>query len=518
MPPQSAPLVDLTHDLAAMARFGAAPEAIDDLIAETLDALGGIVPFDLATVMERRGEELAVRVARGPLSGRDAVRTHSLDLKSFPSIREVIERGHARAFVEDDHDDGDPFDGVLDLSHGHFCMVVPLNSAGKSIGVMTLDRSECGVYPASSVNLADVVGRLLAEMINYGEQSGRLTRIREQLEEQNRLLAEAAGGGSQACRLLEASVSPAMGHAVHLGRQVAPTDTPVLIGGETGTGKEVLAEAIHAWSARAAQPLIRINCAALPGSLIESELFGHVKGAFSGATRDRIGRFRAANGGTLFLDEVGELGAELQAKLLRVLQEGCFEPVGSDRTVRVDVRIVAATNRNLTDECAGGRFREDLYYRLAVFPITLPPLRARREDIPVIARGHLAALAARTGRGPWSLSDAEASALAKRDWPGNVRELINTLERATIMATGALVAIPGAASSRAANSAVASPDPVGDGPFPSLAEMERRHLRAALERAGGRMSGVGGAAELLGLHPNTLASRMKKLGVRRDAT
>lgn len=501
----------MTYDseLAAAARLGTTFEAVDSLIGESLEALGRVVPYDLATVMQLDGDELAVRVARGRLDGPE-VQRHRLRLRDFPALRRVLEEGHARAFTEDEHTDGDgdPFDGVLDLPHGHFCMVAPLQSEQRPLGLITLDRASCGVFPPEVVALVEMVARLLGVAIRYGEQSARLERIRAQLVEQNRLLTEQVGGTDECCRMLEASRSAIMRHVVQLARQVAPTDAPILITGETGTGKDVLATAIHSWSDRADRPMVRVNCAALPSTLIESELFGHVRGAFSGATSARMGRFQAAHGGTLFLDEVGEIPPEVQAKLLRVLQEGTFEPVGSDRTVKVDVRIVAATNRDLQAAIQGGSFREDLYYRLAVFPLALPPLRARRDDIPIIARSFLERHARRTGRGPWYLPDEVLDELARREWPGNVRELVNTLERATILAPGSRLSLDPVVP-------IASPPPVvaDDAPLAPLVEVERAHILRVLRSTGGRVHGRGGAAELLGLHPNTLLSRMRKLGL-----
>jgi transcriptional regulator with GAF, ATPase, and Fis domain len=334
-----------------------------------------------------------------------------------------------------------------------------------------------------------------------------------QLEEQARVLGERADA-PDAGALIEATRSPAMRHVVTLARQVAVTDTPVLITGETGAGKEVLASAIHGWSGRSAQPMVSINCAALPAPLIESELFGHVKGAFSGAVAARVGRFRAANGGTLFLDEVGELPLELQAKLLRVLEDGSFQPVGSDRTVRVDVRLIAATNADLQHEAVEGRFREDLYYRLAVFPLHVPPLRARREDLPVLVEGILGGIARRTGRGPWHVSEATLRRLAEHSWPGNVRELRNALERATIVSPGPEIDLDAPIRASAPAPPSAAPGSDDERPVVSLAEAERQHVMRALRRSGGKVHGPGGAAELLELNPSTLRSRMKKLGIR----
>ncbi|MCA9545375.1 MAG: sigma-54 factor interaction domain-containing protein, partial [Myxococcales bacterium] len=233
--------------------------------------------------------------------------------------------------------------------------------------MMTFDRSTCGIYPDQSVALAGVYGQVVSIALLFAEQTALLDRLRHQAEARSRLL-EGERGTDDAVRSLEASRAPAMAEVVRLAKLVARTDTPVLIQGETGTGKEVLAQAVHAWSPRAERPFIKLNCAAIPAELVESELFGHVKGAFSGATRDREGRFRAANGGTLLLDEVGDMPLEAQAKLLRALQSGTFEPVGSDRSVRVDVRVVAASHVELLKAVQQGRFREDLYYRLAVVP------------------------------------------------------------------------------------------------------------------------------------------------------
>ena len=507
--------LDLTRDLSSAAEEGPSPAQLDGFLKDTLETLGAYVAYDLATVMELRDGELFVRVACGRLSN-PAVRQHRLLLSEFPVLRKLIEAGRARAFTEEDHThgDGDAFDGVLNLTPGHSCMVVPLRVQKRSLGLMTFDRETCGVYPESVVDLATVFGRLVALAVGYGEQSTRLARIGSQLQEQNRLLGKNVEGRSDACALMDASQSPAMARVVRQAKQVAQTNAPVVITGETGTGKEVLANAIHGWSERADQPIVSINCAALPANLIESELFGHVKGAFSGATNARMGRFQAANGGTLFLDEIGELPFDLQAKFLRALQEGCFEPVGSDRTVRVDVRIIAATNQDLFSALANGKFRDDLYYRIAVFPIHVPPLRDRREDIFDITESFLNGLSSRTGRGPWWLSEWSNEWLKKQPWRGNVRELVNTLERATIISTstelelgreGLHVETPAAIPRGTADR--------NEEPFLSLSQIERKHIRRALQHTNGKLYGENGAAAILGINPNTLRSRMKKLGL-----
>ncbi len=471
--------------------------SVDRLIADALDALGGVVPFDLATVMQLDGDALRVRVARGPLRSR-AVQRHGLKWREHPGLVSVLREGAARAFEDHGPDDADPFDGVLELPHGHFCMVAPLRARDTNLGIVTVDRRTCGVADANQVALMGVFGRLLAVAIETGEDNVRLAGERNVLEQRARDLARRLDDVTES-ELLEASRSPAMRAVVATARQVASSTAPMLLLGETGTGKDVLAGAIHAWSPRRGGPLVRVNCAALPGAIIESELFGHVRGAFSGATTDRPGRFVAARGGTLFLDEIGELPLELQAKLLRALQSGTFEPVGSDRTVSSDARVVSATNRDLAAEVSAGRFREDLYWRLAVVPIVLPPLRARPEDVLPIARGVLERIQARTGRGPFVLDERAAAALSGRLWPGNVRELIHAIERATLLSEWPVLRFD------------SPPVPPTLRASRTLEEVEREHIVAVLHSAGGRVHGAGGAAQTLGLHPNTLLSRMKKL-------
>ncbi len=293
---------------------------------------------------------------------------------------------------------------------------------------------------------------------------------------------------------------------------VAPTDASVLILGESGSGKDLVAQAIHAHSERAGRPLVKVNCGAIPKDLFESEFFGHVKGAFTGAVQDREGRFQLADGGTLFLDEVGEIPLNLQSKLLRVLQEGQFERIGDDRTRDVNVRIVAATNRDLED--AAG-FRQDLYYRLSVFPLEVPSLRHRKEDIPLLAAHFIVESCERLNCQPVELTQRDIMRLQEYEWPGNVRELQNVIERAVIMARNGRFSLdlpPGGA----ARSATMPVSPGGE--FMTQAELdrlERDNLLAVLELTSWKVSGAGGAADLMGVKPTTLHSRIKKMGLRR---
>jgi transcriptional regulator with GAF, ATPase, and Fis domain len=493
---------------------GPASHGLDDLFRRGLDWLARIAPYDLATIFVLEGGKLVARAARGPLAN-DAVRRHALTLAEFPTIREALETRRARAYTEDDHahGDGDPFDGVLDLPPGHSCMVVPLCAGDRCYGVLALDRQQCEPYGPDVLNRVEVYGQILAVAIQNAEERAAFERLHEQDHEHAKLLEAQLGGESVG--ILETSEVPAMRELARRARQVAETDTPVLILGETGTGKERLAHAIHQWSARADQPFATLNCAAIPEGLIESELFGHVKGAFTGATRDRPGRFQMARGGTLLLDEIGDLPVELQAKLLRVLQEGRFEPVGSDRTVKADVRVLAATHVDLEAAITARRFREDLYYRLSVFPLKLPPLRERLQDLPRLAAVLLEEQTRRTGRRGMRVSPAGLAKLAHYDWPGNLRELANVLERATILSPKREIGTELLDLSRRTGTTTVAATAPETSTVPTLDEVQRAHIERVLVQVSGRIYGRGGAAELLGLRPSTLQSRMKRLGVRR---
>jgi formate hydrogenlyase transcriptional activator len=316
--------------------------------------------------------------------------------------------------------------------------------------------------------------------------------------------------------------SPALLALLQKVERVAGTDATVLVCGETGTGKELIARALHNSGQRRQRPLVKVNCGAVPASLLESELFGHVKGAFTGAIDRRVGRFELADGGTLFLDEIGELPLDTQVKLLRVLQEQEFEPVGSSRTVRVDVRIIAATNRNLEDEVRASRFRSDLFFRLNVVPLTVPPLRERPSDIPMLVAYFLSRFSNKFGRKIDGVTRDTMNRLVRYQWPGNIRELQNIVERAVVMASGPLISLeadvlPATATGFTPLTATMAAAPESAPETLSRDEAERRHIEAVLARTNGVIEGPSGAATILGLHPNTLRSRMKKLGVRRPS-
>ena len=337
-------------------------------------------------------------------------------------------------------------------------------------------------------------------------------RLRERLELENAYLQEEIRIETNPRGII--GQSQAIQQTLRQVKLVAPTTAAVMITGESGTGKELIARAIHEASHRRDRPLIRVNCAAIPRELFESEFFGHVRGAFTGAVRDRIGRFELADGGTLFLDEVGEIPLELQGKLLRVLQEGHFERVGEERTRAVDVRVIAATNKNLKQEVARGKFREDLYFRLNVFPVESVPLRERREDIPLLAQHFLTSERLQSDL---LLSEGDARKLARYDWPGNVRELQNVIERAAILAQNGRLRIdlpdapgPHVATGTGRAKAEAKPSVLTAA---ELRDFERGNILAALDACHGKVFGPGGAADLLDLKPTTLASRMKALGI-----
>jgi formate hydrogenlyase transcriptional activator len=373
----------------------------------------------------------------------------------------------------------------------------------------TLSYVEVAGRALYTLILRDVEERRRAE-----EELGRLHREAQYLQDEIRAVHNFEDIVGQSPRLRAALEQVAL---------VAGTDSSVLILGETGTGKELIARAVHAASARTARPLIKVNCAALPSGLIESELFGHERGAFTGALERRIGRFELATGGTIFLDEIGDMPLDVQAKLLRVLQEREFERVGGTKTLAVDVRVIAATNRDLRAAVASGTFREDLFYRLNVFPIALPPLRERTEDIPLLVHYFVTRFAQRMGRTITRVPSEAMRRLQAYGWPGNVRELENVIERAVILSAGAeldlsgerLPAFTAARAAPPAPPAMAPPIDTGGAPT-TIEDIERQHIASILKQTRWRIDGPGGAARLLDINPSTLRSRIKKLGIRRS--
>jgi formate hydrogenlyase transcriptional activator len=306
---------------------------------------------------------------------------------------------------------------------------------------------------------------------------------------------------------------PEMQKTFRLVAQVAPSDSTVLILGETGTGKELIARAIHNNSPRKGKPMVKVNCAALPATLIESELFGHERGSFTGAFERRIGKFELANNGTLFLDEIGDMSPELQVKLLRALQEREIERLGGKGTIKVNVRIIAATNRDLEREMEEGRFRSDLFYRLNIFPVELPPLRDRREDIPLLAEHFINLFSTKSGKKINGLCGLALQELIRYSWPGNIRELEHLIERSVLLATGNMIKqilLP----ARKPNALIKSASKEIE--IKTIDENERDHILCMLKYCKGRIAGEGGAAEILGVPPSTLSSKIKRLGIRRE--
>jgi transcriptional regulator with GAF, ATPase, and Fis domain len=393
-------------------------------------------------------------------------------------------------------------------------MIAPLREGGRLVGMITLVAfHDTRAWPQALVARLSAAGHVFAHALARSRTDAELRRalaeirtLKERLEAENSYLRDAVG---RSLKQSLASRSPAYQRVLDEVAQVAPTQSTVLLLGETGSGKEVLAAALHQASPRRERPMITINCAALPPALIEAELFGREKGAYTGALARQPGRFELADGSTLFLDEIGEMPIELQTKLLRVLQDGRFERVGGTQTISVDIRLVAATNRDLAREVEAGRFREDLYYRLNVFPIVVPPLRERREDIPMLAWTFVKEFAATFGKPTEHIDEASMAALVAHAWPGNVRELRNAIERAMILSRGPTLHI------ELAPGRGLKPAPKPSAAPGTLEQAEREHLLQALQRCGWRIRGSGGAAAQLGIKPTTLESRLKKLGLRR---
>jgi PAS domain S-box-containing protein len=368
----------------------------------------------------------------------------------------------------------------------------------------TLFDAEVSLALVELANAANILA-IMRDITIRKQAVEELKRLKDKLQQENIYLQEEIN--------IEHNFGEIIGRSIALRKvlsnveTVAVTDSSVLIMGETGTGKELIARAIHSIGKRKNRPLVKVNCAALPANLIESELFGHEKGAFTGALIRRIGRFELAHGGTIFLDEVAELPQALQSKLLRVLQDGEYERVGGSQTLKVDVRVIAATNRDIEKLIRAGEFREDLFYRLNVFPIFLPPLRDRKEDISVLANHFAVKYSAKCGKKIESIPQKTLEALQNYNWPGNVRELQNIIERGVIVCRGTQLKSGDWLPFRPAQSL--------EGGFATMEEAERNHIIKALKITNGLVSGEKGAAKILGLNPQTLYSRMKRLSITR---
>jgi formate hydrogenlyase transcriptional activator len=423
--------------------------------------------------------------------------------------------------------------GLVELGAESYLGVPVLDPSGRLIGHLVILDDQPMVDPSRALAIVRVfAARAGAELARLRADErlraalAEVEMLRNRLQAENVYLQDEIHSEHNFDDMVGSS--PALLEVLRTTEQVAPTDSTVLVYGETGTGKELIARAIHKRSPRRERPLVKVNSSAISAGLVESELFGHVKGAFTGAIEKHIGRFALADHGTIFLDEVGELPLETQVKLLRVLQEQEFEPVGSNQTIRVDVRVIAATNRDLEEAVRAGRFRADLFYRLNVFPLRVPPLRERASDIPQLAMFFLSRFAKRFGRRVDMIASETMDRLVSYPWPGNIRELQNVIERAVVLSRGPaleldrdLLPAPALLGSEPGVERHPEPDrPVAksaaSGLAAALEETERAHIVAALASADGVIEGPRGAAKILAMHPNTLRSRMEKLGIRRS--
>ncbi len=489
------------------------PSEVDQQIEEGLRQIVEALDVDRSGLAEFSGD------------GKEFIVTHSWAREGYPRLTGILLsteapwytgmllKGETLAFsrLPEDFWGGDEREKELAASfrfRSH--LSIPLRVSGRPLGALSIAcfRHE-RVWPAEVIPrlrlLGEVFANALARRNHWVSLEQALAEVRElkaRLEEENLYLRKEIDVAARAGSGIVGE-SEAIKRVLVQVEQVAPTDAAVLLLGETGTGKELLAWSIHGLSARRGRTMMKVNCAALPPSLIEAELFGRERGAYTGALARQSGRFEVADGSTIFLDEIGDLPLELQAKLLRVLEHGEFERLGSTRTLRVDVRVIAATNRDLAAMVRAATFREDLYYRLNVFPITVPPLRARPEDIPLLVWTFVREFAQAQGKTIDQIPKRSMEGLRRYLWPGNVRELRNIIERATILSAGPALRVD-------------LPEPLDSKtPGMTLEEVERRHIIAVLDEVRWRIRGDGGAAQRLGLKPSTLESRMRKAGIKR---
>ncbi len=478
-----------------------------------VDAIARVVPCDSAVLLRLDGDTLTPLAAYGMVAELTSLRFAIAD---HPRLAQIVRRREVVRFR--DATLPDPFDGLLvsgePLSRVHACMGAPLIVSGELLGVLAIDALD----PRAFDDVDDLTVTAFATLAAVGARTERLiAALEKQATDAEQIVRQLARDGDDRAGHVQAA-SSAMRAVVHEAEIAARSDLTVLITGETGTGKEVVARSIHAHGERAARPLIYVNCAALPESIAESELFGHVKGAFTGAIEHRAGKFEVADHGTLFLDEIGELPLAVQPKLLRALQTGEIQRVGADRVARVDVRIIAATNRDLPAEVRAGRFRADLYHRLSVYPIAIPALRDRREDILLLAGLFLDDARIRLGLGAVRLTEDARVALLSHDWPGNVRELEHTILRAALRAAGGnrrqTVVI------EAATLDLPAPVPAAVASAPviqhvtldaALDDLKRRRIADAVDRAHGNWAE---AARRLGVDRGNLHRMAKRLGLR----
>ena len=481
------------------------PERTMEIVLETI---GKIVSYELGVILSLEDDNfLQIRHGQGNLYTPD-LRDYRISLNDRPELAQVVEKGEVKLFSDGAH--RDTYDEVMDLPHDHSCMVAPLHIEGKILGVLTLDHRQCNVFTPQIVKITKALAHVIALALAQSIAADALSVEREALIcERNTLLADLS-------HTLDGMVgaSDVWMETLEKIRLVATTNAPVMILGETGTGKEQAARAIHTLSPRAQRTFVAMNCSALMNNLVESELFGHERGAFTGAVARRRGRFELANNGSLFLDEIADLPVGIQPKLLRALQDGTFERVGGEVTITADVRIICATNLDLPKAIREGSFREDLFYRLNVFPIHMPPLRERGDDILLLSDYFLNKIAKKFGRKRFKLSPAATNFLRSQSWPGNVRQLQNTLERAVIICQEETIQpkhLEGYQEPAIVDSK--SVVEVEEHEIETLDQAISRHIKKALNECEGKIYGADGAAALLGLKPTTLQSKMRKLSI-----
>jgi formate hydrogenlyase transcriptional activator len=497
----------------------------EGLLRSVFTTLRTVIPFDRAafTLYNSATETFRYLAMDGTLpsaffrQGVEFHRTASMSARVFDEQHPVLRRD-----LENEQEY--PNDRRLVAEGIKADCLVPLIVTGRSLGTLNVASQTKDQYSEDDMQLLQDIGNQVALAVANMQAYEEIAALKARLEKENVYLQEEIRTEHNFEEIV--GNSPALLTVLRRLDRVAATGSTVLIRGETGTGKELVARAIHGRSPRKHRPLVKVNCSAISAGLVESELFGHVKGAFTGAIERRVGRFELADGGTIFLDEVGELPLETQVKLLRVLQEREFEPVGSNRSVRVDVRVIAATNRDLEEAVRSGAFRSDLFYRLNVFPLDMPSLRERRSDIPQLVAVFLAHYAMQLGKSMEGIATEAMERLASYPWPGNVRELQNVIERAVILARGPILELepdlismltPSVLSAGPGGAAEEVTTTAQSATFATLAEVEREYILRTLGQTNGIVEGPKGAARLLNLHPNTLRHRMVKLGIRRSA-
>jgi len=523
---------DLASDLSA-AFVKCPPNQVDDEITPALDLIRHFFGVECCSLMEVLSDRRQIHVLH---------MSHEEESKPFAAAMEIFTR--SPWFYHRLVEQGEPivFSSCEQLppeAHGDWAsrekigvraMLIPaLGIEGQLKHVIGLWSNGSGrEWPAAYFRRLRLLGEIFSNALIYrrdqeallkikrelAEAFGEIKRLKEQSEPKNKHPREKTISPTGFTDII--GVSDPLKYVLYRIRQVAGAKTTVLLMGETGTGKGLFARALHELSGRRSKPLVKVNCAGLPPNLIESELFGREKGAFTGSTARQIGRFELVNDGTIFLDEIGELPLDLQAKLLKVIEDEEFERLGSPHTIKVDVRIIASTSKNLEEEIENGRFRKDLFYRLNVFSITIPTLRERRQDIPLIVKFYLEKFGKIHGKGTIQVPENTMKALENYSWPGNVRELINVIERAVIMNDGPELQLEEKMDDMLLDHVQEEvPQGIEEGGSKGLLEMEREHILAVLQEIGWKIEGLNGAAHLLGINPSTLRSRMKKLGIKR---